>query len=78
MRMLHWMCVHMRLDMIRNIVIIDSIGVASIKDKMRKVRLRWFGHVRRRSTDAPVRRCKRTILLECRSDRGRPRRVVVK
>ncbi|KAF3638359.1 Serine carboxypeptidase-like 10 [Capsicum annuum] len=28
------------------------MGVASVEDKMRKVRLRWFGHMMRRSTNA--------------------------
>ena len=56
MRMIHWMCGHTRFDKIRNKVIRGKIPVASIEDKMREVRLRWFGHIRRRSMDAPVRR----------------------
>ncbi|XP_070023271.1 uncharacterized protein [Nicotiana sylvestris] len=59
MRMLRWMCGHTRLDRIRNEVIRDKVGVAPIKDKMREARFRWFRHVRRKSTDAPVRRCER-------------------
>jgi len=47
---------------IRNEVIRGKIGVASIEDKMREIRLRWFGHVRRRLMDAPVRRCE---TIEC-------------
>jgi len=30
--------------------------VTSIEDKIREATLRWFGHIRRRSRDAPVRR----------------------
>ncbi|XP_019258913.1 PREDICTED: uncharacterized protein LOC109237106 [Nicotiana attenuata] len=38
MRMLRWMCGHTRLDKIRNEVIRDKVGVASIEDKMRAKR----------------------------------------
>ena len=46
MRMIRLICGHMRLDKIRNEVIRTKIGVASIEDKLRKARLRWFGHLR--------------------------------
>jgi len=52
--------------------------VTTIKGKMREVRLRWFGLIRRRSMDAPVRRCERIVLLECRTGRGSLRRVGTK
>jgi len=44
--------------------------VASIEDKMRDVRLRWFGHLRRRPRDVPVRRCE---IIECLDYRSRSR-----
>ena len=50
------------------------IGVATIEDKMRETRLRWFGHVRRRSMDAPVRRCETIECLDYRRSRGRPKK----
>jgi len=50
------------------------IGVASIEDKMREARLRWFGHIRRRLRDAPVRRCETTECLDYRRSRGRPKK----
>jgi len=56
MRMIRWMCGFTRIDRIRNEVIRDLAKVAPIKDKMRETRLRWFGHVKRMSVDAPVRR----------------------
>jgi len=59
MRMLRCMCEHTRIDKIKNKDIRDSVGVASLEDKIRKTRLRWFGHVKRRITYAPVRRCER-------------------
>ncbi|XP_070030741.1 uncharacterized protein [Nicotiana sylvestris] len=74
MRMLRWMCGHTRLDMIRNEVIRDKVDVAPIEDKMREARLRRFGHVRRKSTDAPVRRCERLTLEGLQRGRGRPKK----
>ena len=53
-RMIRWICGHMRLDKIRNEVIRDKIGMASIEDKMREAILCWFGHIRRRPRDVPV------------------------
>jgi len=73
MRMLRWMCGYSRLDKIRNGVIRNSVGVAPIDDKLRESRLRWFGHVKRRSMDAPVRRCERINIPEGRRGRGRPK-----
>lgn len=44
MRIIHWICSHMRLDRIRNLVIRYKVGVTSIADKMREVKLRLFSH----------------------------------
>ncbi|XP_070034465.1 uncharacterized protein [Nicotiana tomentosiformis] len=74
MMMLRWMCGHTMLDRIRNEVIRDKVGVAPIEDKMREARLRWFGHVRRRSPDAPTRRYERLTLEGLHRGRGRPKK----
>ncbi|KAF3644377.1 putative filament-like plant protein 3-like isoform X1 [Capsicum annuum] len=62
MRMLRWMREVTRRDRIRNENIQEKVGVTLVEDKMRKVRLRWFGHVMRRRTNAPVQRCERLTM----------------
>ena len=74
MRMLRWMTGHTRLDRIRNVEIRREIRVASIVDKLRESRLRWFGHVSRRPVSAPVRRCEILNLGDFRRGRGRPKK----
>jgi hypothetical protein len=55
MRMLRWFCGHTRRDRIRNDDIRDKVGVAPIEEKLVQHRLRCYGHVQRRPSDAPVR-----------------------
>jgi len=74
MRMIRWMCGYTKMDRISNKVITDLVKVASIEDKMRETRLRWFDHVKRRSVDAPVRRCERINIPESKRGRGRPKK----
>nr|XP_016515887.1 PREDICTED: uncharacterized protein LOC107832536 [Nicotiana tabacum] len=74
MRMLRWMCGLTRLDKIKNEVIREKVGVAPVDEKMREARLMWFGHVRRRSPDAPVRSCERLAVVGASRGRGRPKR----
>ncbi|PHT39186.1 Photosystem I chlorophyll a apoprotein A2 [Capsicum baccatum] len=52
----------------------EKVGVTPVECKMREVRLRWFGHVKRRGMDAPVRRCERLALDGFRRGRGRPKK----
>ena len=40
---------------------------------MRETRLRWFGHIKRSSVSAPVRKCEAIHLSYCRRGRGRPK-----
>ncbi|XP_070054435.1 uncharacterized protein [Nicotiana tomentosiformis] len=70
MRMLRCMFEHTRLDKIMNEDIREKVGVAPIDNKIQKARLRWFGHVRRRSQEAPVKMCQRLSLAGMRRGRG--------
>ena len=74
MRMIRWICGHTRLDRIRNEVIRGKIGVASIEDKMREARLRWFGHIKRRPMNAPMRRGETIVCSDHRRRRGRAKK----
>ncbi|XP_070042497.1 uncharacterized protein [Nicotiana tomentosiformis] len=74
MRMLRWMCGCTRRDRIKNEATRNRVGVASVENKMQESRLRWFGHVKRRSIDTHVRRCERLALESLRRGRGRPKK----
>jgi hypothetical protein len=54
MRMLRWICGNIRRDRVRNDDIRERLGVAPV-EKLVQHRLRWFGHIQRRSMEAPVR-----------------------
>jgi len=69
------MCGYRRMDRISNEVITDLVKVSPIKDKMRETKLRWFDHVKRRSVDAPVRRCERINIPEDKREGDDQRRV---
>ena len=73
MRMLRWMCGKTRINKIRNENIRSLVGVAPIEDKMRENRLRWFSHIGRRLTDAPVRRVEKIDIVQSKKLRGRPK-----
>ena len=66
------MCGYMRMDRIRNDVIRDIVKMAPIEDKMRETRIRRFAHEKRRSVDAPVKRCEMINIPEGKRGRRRP------
>ncbi|XP_070013521.1 uncharacterized protein [Nicotiana sylvestris] len=74
MSMLRWMCGCTMRDKIKNEVIRDRMGVTPVEDKMWELRLRWFGHVKRRNIDAPVTRCERLAMESLRRGRSRPKK----
>jgi hypothetical protein len=73
MRMLRWCCGHTRKDRIQNDDIRDRVGVAPIEEKLIQHRLRWFGHVQRRSPEAPVRSGVLKRADNVKNGRGRPK-----
>ncbi len=73
MKMFKWMSGHTTLDKVRNESIRKKVEVVPIKDKFKKGRLRWFGHVKRRYSEAPVRQIKHIKLEDRKKRRGRPK-----
>jgi hypothetical protein len=55
MRMLRWICGDTRRDRVRNDDIRERLGVAPVDEKLVQHRLRWFGHMQQRPTEAPIR-----------------------
>ena len=72
MRMLRWTCGKTLSDKIPTGVFRDELEVGSIINKLRKGRLRWFGHVRRKDQNAPLRRAE-SISVDGIRRRGRPK-----
>ena len=64
---------HTRMECIRNEVIRNKVGVAPIEDKVRKNRLRWYGHVQRRPLKALVRAWEDILIPNTKRGRSRPR-----
>ncbi|KAH1251469.1 hypothetical protein GmHk_05G014337 [Glycine max] len=63
-------------DKIRNGAIRERVGVAPIVEKMVENRLRWFGHVERRSVDSVVRRVDQMERRQTIRDRERPKKTI--
>ncbi len=70
--MLRWSLGITRLDRVPNATIRMVMGVAPIQEKIRKKRLRWFGHVRR-SVDGSVVKTALELQVDGNRGRGRPR-----
>ncbi|KAF3638375.1 hypothetical protein FXO37_24441 [Capsicum annuum] len=49
------MCGLIRRDRVRNEIIQEKMRVTSVEKKMKEVRLRWLGYLKRRGTDGGVR-----------------------
>ncbi|RXH87902.1 hypothetical protein DVH24_037547 [Malus domestica] len=57
-------------------IIRGRVGVAEIERNIRENRLQWFGHMKRRPVDAPVRRCNYEIEVQGQKARRRPRKAL--
>jgi hypothetical protein len=70
--MLRWICGHIRRDRVRNDDIRERLRVAPIEEKLVQHCLRWFRHMQRKSTEAPI--CNGVIRQtgNKKGDRGRP------
>jgi hypothetical protein len=55
MRMLRWICGHIRRYRVRNDDIHGRLGVTPVEEKLMQHRLRWFGHIQRMPAEAPIR-----------------------
>ncbi len=56
MRMLRWMTGIKRIEKIRNEEVKARAGVSNISEKIREARLRWLGHVERKTQQDVVMR----------------------
>ena len=74
MRMIRWMCGVSLRDRKSSEELRQRLGVESIRECVRKGRLRWFGHIERREDSNWIKRC-RDLVVDGPAGRGRPRKT---
>ena len=74
MRMIRWMCGVTLRDRKSSEELRQRLGVESIRECIRKGRLRWFGHIERREDSNWIKRC-RDLVVDGPVSRGRPRKT---
>ena len=62
MRMLRFSVGRTRMDRVRNDVIRTTLKVGELNGKLRKTRLRWYGHVLRRDEEYVGQRTRRMVI----------------
>jgi hypothetical protein len=72
MRMVRWICGNTKRDRVQNDDIHKRLRVAPVEEKLVQHRLRWFGHIQRRLTEALVRSGVIRRSGNEKRDRGRP------
>ena len=73
LKIMRWALGVSRKDKIRNEYVRGTTKIAKLGDKLRNVRLRWYGHVKRREEDYVEKRMMEMAVPGIRK-RGRPRR----
>ena len=73
LKMVRWALGVTRKDKIRNEYVRGTAKIAKLGEKLRNVRLRWYGHVKRREEDYVGKRMME-MAVPGRRKRGRPRR----
>ena len=70
--MVRWMCGVSLRDRKRSVDLYSLLGVESVAEVVRRGRLRWFGHVERKSEDDWVSACRNVVVAGVRcAGRGR-------
>ena len=73
MKMCRWACGWTRMDRVRNETVRNRLKVEKITDRLRRARLKWYGHVERRDENYVGRRVM-NMALPGKRKRGRPKR----
>ena len=72
MRMLRWQFGLTRRDKVRNEHVRGTLKIAPISNKVKENRLRWYGHIKRREAEHPIRKVM-DMEIPGRRRPGRPR-----
>ena len=65
-------------DRVTNEEVRRRCGVENLEHRLRKMRLRWFGHVKRRDENSILRRTMMELEVEGRRPVGRPKKTWIK
>ena len=76
MVMVRWMCGVTLKDRKSNLELLQRLGIEGVGDVVRRGRLRWFGHVERKSKEDWVSKC-RHLIVEGPRGKGRGRNLGV-
>jgi Reverse transcriptase (RNA-dependent DNA polymerase) len=72
--MVRWMCGVSLKDRKTSQELLDRLAIVGVEERLRRCRLRWFGHVERKSVDDWVSKCRKLVVEGPRS-RGRGRKT---